>query len=381
MGLLQYLSNSPRNIALAPDFLKRNKARHWVTTALASTFLCSSLSVAEPAAVTPPESLLGRSASREVSRETQSQTFVQRFLGESSREGIAAIVEGKVITFEDIRRELRPLLPQLQSQYPNRQALDQAVLDLAKDIRQVLVERVLVKTEFEKLGFRIPATYIDGRIDELLVTEFEGDRQRRHEYLQKRNQTFQEYREELEEKIIIDAMRARLERSQAMVSPVRIQNYYDNHKDDFYEEEQVKLITIMLLPEAGQEVADVVKKAEQIRSQALEGTSFEELAKNHGQDPIGGKPGQERWYSRSDLRAPMSDVAFALENGSVSEPVVIDPYVFLFKLTERKPRGIRELNDVRDEIEQILVNQSTRQAMQEWVQALLSRSYVRFFDF
>lgn len=337
--------------------------KRWFTAALSGCLLAASVTIAHAEEAAAP-----------------SQTFVQRFFGESSREGIAAVAEGKVITFEDIRRELRPLLPQLQNQFPSRQALDNAVKELVNEIRQTLVDRILVKTEFEKLGFKIPPTYIDNRIDELLLTEFEGDRQRRHEYLQKRGQTFQEYRNELEEKIIIEAMRARLERSQAMISPVRIQNYYDTHKDDFYEEEQVKLITIMLVAENGQTVADLEKQAEQIRESHAQGTSFQELAAQNGQDPVGGKPGQSRWYYRSDLRSAMADVAFALQPGEVSEPLVIDQFVFLFKQEERKPRGIRDLNDARDEIEQILVNQSSRMALLEWIEGLRSRSYVRFFD-
>lgn len=364
MGLFQHLPFSMRNSVLtAASPTGSSRAKRWLTTTLSCCLLAASISVSYAEETPAP-----------------TQTFVQRFFGESAREGVAAIAEGKVITFEDIRRELRPLLPQLQNQFPSRQALDNAVKELVNEIRQTLVDRILVKTEFEKLGFQIPATYIDNRIDELLLTEFEGDRQRRHEYLQKRGQTFQEYRNELEEKIIIEAMRGRLERSQAMVSPVRIQNYYDTHKEDFYEEEQVKLITIMLIPGSDQTVADLEKQAEQIREDHAQGTSFEELATRNGQDPVGGKPGQSRWYYRSDLRAPMSDVAFALQPGEVSEPVVVDQFVFLFKQEERKPRGIRELNDVRDEIEQILVNQSSRMALLEWIEGLRSRSYVRFFD-
>jgi peptidyl-prolyl cis-trans isomerase SurA len=309
-----------------------------------------------------------------------SLNFTERFLENNSRNGIAAIAEGKIITLEDIRRELLPLLPQLQAQYPTRSELDSAAYKLAMGIRQTLIDRILVKADFDRNKFQIPPSYIESRLDEMLLTEFEGDRQRRHEYLKRRGQTFQDYRDELEEKTIIEVMRGRMERSLSMISPAKIQEYYEKHKEDFFEEEQAKIAVIMLSPDPNETTQDILPSANQIYQSVQEGVDFVELAKRYGEDPMGGTPGEARWYQRSDIQPQMAEVAFELKVGETSKPFVFANKVFLFQMVEKKTRGVQSLNEVRDQIERILANQAAQAAMNEWIEGLRSKAYVQLFD-
>ena len=109
--------------------------------------------------------------------------------------GIVAVAEGKIITVDDIRREIAPMIPELQKSSRNEQEFNQRLEALQDDTIQALVDRVLiVKDFFSDEKRRIPASYVDNAVDENIINEFEGDRSKFLSYLRSRGLTLREYR-------------------------------------------------------------------------------------------------------------------------------------------------------------------------------------------
>ena len=104
--------------------------------------------------------------------------------------GIAAIVESKVITVEDIRREIAPLVPEVQRESRNEQEFNQKLEALQDDIIQNLIDRELIVKEFRKdEKKRIPESYVDNQIAETQISQFDGDRSKFLAYLRSRGKT------------------------------------------------------------------------------------------------------------------------------------------------------------------------------------------------
>ena len=127
--------------------------------------------------------------------------------------GIAAIVENKVITIDDIRREIGPYIPQLQREARNQQEFEQRLEALQDNAIQNLIDKVLIVKEFYKTKEgeeqkRIPASYVDNAVAENLISDFEGDRSKFYAYLRSRGMTLRDYRVEVEEEIIYSYMRS-----------------------------------------------------------------------------------------------------------------------------------------------------------------------------
>ena len=91
--------------------------------------------------------------------------------------GIAAIVEDKIITVDDIRREISPLVPTLQKEARNEKEFNEKLEALQDDIIQNLIDRVLIVKEFNKVKDgdeskkrQVPASVIN-RTDQLAPRE------------------------------------------------------------------------------------------------------------------------------------------------------------------------------------------------------------------
>ncbi|MEY2878953.1 MAG: hypothetical protein RLZZ15_1333, partial [Verrucomicrobiota bacterium] len=161
--------------------------------------------------------------------------------------GIVAVVEEKIITVADVQREISPLLKGIQETSRNQQEFDQKLQQLEDSVIQDLVDRVLIIKEFKKDEKKhIPEAIIEKQIADTRSEQFDNDRSKFLAYLRARGQTIREYRREVEEDIIYNYMRQQQRKSQSMVSPVRIETFYTENKDRFYQEDGVHLRLIQL---------------------------------------------------------------------------------------------------------------------------------------
>lgn len=295
--------------------------------------------------------------------------------------GIAAIAEGKVITVDDIRREIAPLIPQLQREARNEQEFNQKLEALQDDIIQQLVDRVLIVKDFysdEKR--RIPESFIDNAVAENLVTQFEGDRSKFLAYLRSRGLTRLEYRREVEEDIIYSYMRSQMRKSVNVVSPVRVETYYNENKERFYQEDAVHLRLIQFTRKNGETDEQLRQKANQVKARLAAGESFEDVARDMSEDARRGRGGDWGWQKRSDLKPEFSEPLFALKEGEATEPIFMgDQGAFILYAEERRYAGIQPLEEVREQIEGILNQQMTRQAQERWLERLRRNGYVKLY--
>lgn len=294
--------------------------------------------------------------------------------------GIAAVVEEKVITVDDIRREIAPLLPQVQRESRNEREFNEKITALQDSIVQDLIDRVLIVKEFYKDEKRkVPASFVDNQVAEIVATQFEGDRSKFLAYLRGRGISQRDYRKEVEEDMIYGYMRQQQRKSATQVSPVKIQTYYDENKERFYQEDQVHLRLIQFNRADGESDTALREKAQPVLDQLKAGASFIDLARLYSQDPRRTKGGDWGWQRKSDLRKEFSDVVFNLEKGQTSDLVVMPEGAFLLFVEERKIAGIQPLDEVRDQIERMLVQQYARQAQERWLEKLRRNGYVKHY--
>lgn len=294
--------------------------------------------------------------------------------------GIAAIVESKIITVDDIRREIAPLIQQVQRESHSEKEFNEKLQALQDNVLQDLIDRVLIVKEFYKDEKRqVPASLVDNQVAETIISEFDGDRSKFLAYLRSRGISQKDYRKETEENMIYSYMRQQQRKSASTVSPVKIEQFYAENKDRFYQEDGVhlRLIQIARTPD---ETDDVVRaKADEIMKQLRAGGSFADIARLYSQDSRRTKGGDWGWQRRSDLRKEFSDVLFTLEKGQYAEPLIMPEGAFILYVEDRKHAGILPLTEVRPQIETMLLQQGARQAQERWLEKLRRNGYVKHF--
>lgn len=296
--------------------------------------------------------------------------------------GIVAIVENKPITVDDVRREIQPLIPQLQREARNEQEYYQKLETLKEDTIQNLIDRELIVKEFYKKKEgedevrHIPASYVDNSIAERMIEQFDGDRSKFLAYLRSRGITMRDFRREVEEDIIFGYMRSQQKKSQSIVSPVKIEQYYNENKDRFNQDDAVQMRMVQFTRAEGETDAQLLAKAQDLLSRLRAGEKFEELAKQLSQDSRRTRGGDWGWQKRTDLKKEFSDPLFALKKGEATNAVILPEGCFVLYAEDRKYAGIQSLDEVRPQIEGILLQQMTHQSQEKWLERLRRNGYV-----
>jgi peptidyl-prolyl cis-trans isomerase SurA len=291
-----------------------------------------------------------------------------------------AIAEDKIITVADVTREIAPLFPQLQAEAKSQKDLDEKVAALQDDVIQQLIDRVLIIKDFRKdEKKRIPASYVENEIANRLSEQFDNDRSKFLSYLRSMGLTNREFRRDVEEEIIYGYMNQTQRKSETIVSPVRIETFYKENKDQFYREDEVHLRLIQLSRNEGQSDDELRATANVILGRFKAGEKFEDLAKEFSRDAKRAKGGDWGMMRRSDFNKDFVDVAFNLKAGEVSGPLILPEGCFLLFVEDRKFAGIQPLDEVRPQIERMLTQQASRVNRERWLERLRRNGYVKHY--
>lgn len=294
--------------------------------------------------------------------------------------GILAVVEDRVITHSDVRQRMDLLAPNIRAMSSTEAEFRQRIQALQSEVVQSLVDRILVIKEFERQGFQLPESIIDNEIQIILVNEFDGDRAAFLQHLQNQGLSTRSFRREVRESLILRIMRGQMRQSQAVVSPVRMEEFYAQNPHLFTEEESVYLRIIELSTITAEPLEVLRQTAEKIRAELADGASFEELARRHSQHAGSrGSGGSLGWIKTVDLREDWQETIRQLEVGQTSEPIETGRSLFLLHVEDFRKGGVQPLSKVRDRIEEELVNRMARDAQERWLERIRQKYYVRFF--
>ena len=257
--------------------------------------------------------------------------------------GIAAIAEGEIITIEQLRRELEPIIPRLRAEARNQKEFAASIDRRSREVLQNLIDRILIVQAAEEKGLLLPQSYIDQEYDEVLNRDFGGDRARFLQYLRAQGLTAREFRQNIYKRVVVNVMRQQNRKSQSEISPERIQTFYLQNKIRFYQEEAMHLRQIILTPMADEGTALLNQTAKKIMLELADGDDFGDLARQYSQDDMSRKGGDWGWIERKDIRKELSSVAFDLEPGQYSQPVQLNNTIFILYCEGKREEMISQL--------------------------------------
>ncbi|MGF1451625.1 MAG: peptidylprolyl isomerase [Opitutales bacterium] len=295
---------------------------------------------------------------------------------------IAAQVEDEIITWNDINEKLQPLLPQIQAEsYTMRDFVQRQQLE-ARKILNNEINRILIVHDFREQGMQIPADYLENAFDDFLARNFNNDRAEYLEHLDDRGINELQFREELKEQLIVDYMRNRNQGPLSAVSPQQVQAYYEAEENQsrFYEEERVKLRMITLKAGAGETVDEVVDEATRLVRRLREGRDFAAMAEQFSEDERADEGGDWGEIERGRLREEITQAAFSIERGQVSDPLVVNESVYILKVEDKMAAGVQDLSKVRGEIEQAIATKLAREATARWIERLRDQYYWHIYS-
>jgi peptidyl-prolyl cis-trans isomerase SurA len=294
-------------------------------------------------------------------------------------DGIAAIVNGDIITYSQVRGLSLPRERLLRTQYHGEE-LDKQIQAARSAALQDLIDRQLIVQSFHKEKFELPEHFVEERINDIIRDDFGGDRNTFIKTLQAQNYSLTEFKKLEMEKIIVAAMRSKNVKPVTTISPTKVMDYYKQHRAEFTAKEQVKLRLIMIPTRAAEgNVAAQKAIAEEILGKLADGAPFDRMAQMYSEDATRDAGGDWGWVERKTLAPPLEKVAFNLPPGRVSHVIELGPNFYIMKVEEKKGGDTPSFAKLRPEIEKKLMQEETQRQQELWLAGLRQKAYIQKF--
>lgn len=261
-------------------------------------------------------------------------------------DGIAAVVNGEVITISELEEAANPILATKPSDMDPARA--QEISDkIKKEILEQMIEDKILAQEARTQGLALTQEEIDKAKEALLIKKFVA---------YKMMNTIPEVTED------------------------EIKKFYNEHKKDFLCDAQVKVRHIFFKVDGDTRIEwlKAEAKARKVLELLRRGKSFEELARKYSEDEVSREKGGDLGYLNYGQTIPEFERAvFSLKkNGEISD-LVKTPYGYhIIKLEDRKESRVRNLDEVRPQIKAIITQQKKEKEFDDWIKSLKEKSEI-----
>lgn len=294
--------------------------------------------------------------------------------------GISAVVHDKVITRGEVESDVLMLVDEYKRLYGRQPELFNQKIEAAfKDSLNRSLEFQLMLRDFESSGYNMPESVIDEIVhDEMKAF---GDRAKLTQTLQARGITYEKWRQQVRERFLVRQLRLKNVYGETIVSPYKIETYYNQHKDDYKVEEQVKLRMIMLNKASEADAATVADLAKEIVKKIKDGAAFSEMASIYSQGAQRTQGGDWGWADRTVLRPELVDVAFNLKPGEMSDVIDTPQALFIMLVEDKRVGHNKPIAEVREQIEENLLKEERERLHAKYIEKLKQKTFVRQFEF
>ena len=294
-------------------------------------------------------------------------------------DGIAAVVNGDVITFSQVRQLSAPREKLLRSQFTG-QELENKLQEVHKLALKDLIDRRLIIQAFKKESFQIPDHIVDQRVHDIVRESFGGDRNTFVKTLEAQNYSLGEFKEKEMERIIVSAMRSHNVKTNYIISPTKIEDFYRKHRDLFTTKEEIKLRMIMVSGQKDTGNAQAQKAlAEEVLGKLASGGEFEQVAQIYSEDSTKENGGDWGWIQRNTLAAPLEKFAFNMPVGRISSIIDYAGNYYILKVEDKRGGTTKSLAEARSDIEKKLIQDEAAQIQERWIASLREKAYIRQF--
>lgn len=295
-------------------------------------------------------------------------------------EDIVAQINADVITRADLQHERTQMMAELQQQVP---AQAQALFaEREKDILRNLIDERLLVQKGADLGLNADVELIK-RLDEIRKSMNLETMEDLERAAQQQGVSFEDFKQNLRSSIITQQVIGREVGSKIHFTQDEIQKYYDEHKQEFSQTEQVRLSEILVATPAAegqaadaQTVEEAERKAKELLAEIRGGAGFEDVARRSSEGPTAAQGGDIGQFKRGVLAAELEQLTFGMKVGEVSDVIRTRQGFIILKVTEHPTPGVPDMKAVEPRIMEALYYSKLQPALRTYLTKLREEAYI-----
>ncbi len=289
-------------------------------------------------------------------------------------EDIVVRVNDQIISRSDVERQEQQLLQSAAQQNASKEDVAAEQKNMLRD----MIDQQLLLSRAKELGLNADADVIR-RLDDIRKQNKLDSLDDLERAARKEGVNFEDFKAQirnqlLTQMVVRDEVGRRLQMSQAdMVK------YYNEHKDEFQQPEQIRLSEILIPTADNASPADIAQaeaKANDVKAELDKGGDFADLAKKYSGGPSAAQGGELGLFKRGALAKVLEDQTFALKAGDATAPTRTRQGFVILKVTQHDQAGPAPMKDVAPQIEEAMYMQAMQPALRAYLTKLRGDAYV-----
>jgi peptidyl-prolyl cis-trans isomerase SurA len=307
-------------------------------------------------------------------------------LADTIIEQIVARVNNQIITQTEYQRSKEQLKQEAQQQDPTN--ADKIVAERDRDVLRDLIDQQLLLDKGKELGITADTEVIK-RLDDMRKEMHLESMEDLEKAAQGQGISFEDFKQNMKNQIITQQVISKEVGSRMNVSKEELQQFYDQHKSQMEQPEQIRLSELLVSTEKiekkdkdappldeAQQLAAAQAKANDLLAQIRKGAAFDEIAKKNSDGPTAAQGGDLGLFKRGTLAKELEDKTFAMKPAEVSEVIRTKQGFVILKVTEHQQAGVPPLSEIEPKVQDAIYMQKLQPALRAYLLKLREEAYV-----
>lgn len=276
---------------------------------------------------------------------------------------IVAVVNSDLIMLSDVKREVEPHEERIKQTHQG-QDLPQRLKTAEYMALTKIIERKLQLQEAKAKKVEVS--------DQEVMQAAEQMKQQGRQLDASSPQSMRSIRDQLLLMKIVD----REVRSNVMVGESEMKRYYQGHRDRFALPEEYTLSQVLVRTRSSEEIDDARAKIHKAMDELKRGEKFEDVALQYSDGPNALQGGRLGLVHQGELIPAIERAIAALVPGGISNIIEHADGFHIVRLEDKKPKQYRSFEEVKHEIQGLVLEQKSEDMFQSWLANLKDKAYI-----
>jgi peptidyl-prolyl cis-trans isomerase SurA len=298
-------------------------------------------------------------------------------------EEIIARINNQIVTRTEYVRSKDQLKQEAQQQDPSN--ADKIVAERDKDVLRDLIDQQLLLEKGKDLGLTADTEVIK-RLDEMRKEMKLETMEDLEKAASGQGISFEDFKQNLKNQIITQQVISKEVGSRMSISKDELQQFYDAHKSQMEQPEQIRLSELLVSTEKkvkdapaapdDQLLAAAQAKADDLLAQIRKGGAFDQIAKKNSDGPTAAQGGDLGYFKRGALAKELEDKTFAMKPGDVSDVIRTKQGFVILKVAEHPMAGVPPLSEIEPKVQDAIYMQKLQPALRAYLQKLREDAFI-----
>ena len=299
-----------------------------------------------------------------------------------SVDSVATIVNGEIITNEELRTSAKLALDALKEQYSGSELEAHARAVLTSRLNQLIEKKLLLhEAKLAMTKEEIKKEQVDKDLDRVVkdLIGQAGSLLQLKKLLASKGETIEQAKERRREELLIEEVLRRNVLPFVSVSPREIRDFYRAHIEEFTQRKQVQFRQILIKFSEYETKEQARQVAESVVKKLQAGSSFETLAQEYSRGPYakeGGLWAGGEFITRGIVLHEIDEAIFSLRVNELSPIIESSQGYHILRVEAIKPERVVPFDEAQEQIRRLLAEERWTKRYNEYIGELRAKAYI-----